>query len=181
MRKLIAWNLMSLDGCFEGSTPWELGFHEDVWGEELEAFCLEQAEDTGALLFGRKTWQGMAEYWKTEKGPIADFMNSVEKFVASRTLHSADWNNSALLGADITDAVRELKQRSGKNIYVYGSADLLATLLRDNLVDEMRLCLAPVVLGSGTPLFKPADNKRSMTLLETRPLKKNGVILRYAL
>ena len=100
MRKLIVWNVMTLDGYFEGPTAWDLGMHGTVWGDELEAFSLEQGEEIGTLLFGRRTYEGMAAHWTQETGEIADMMNGIEKAVASRTLESADWNNTRVLSVD---------------------------------------------------------------------------------
>ena len=97
MRKLIMWNLVTLDGFFEGAKPWDLDWHNEVWGEELEQFSLEQAQTAYTLLFGRLTYQGMAAYWTNATGDIADFMNSVTKVVASRTLAQAEWNNTRLI------------------------------------------------------------------------------------
>lgn len=179
MRKIVAWNLMSLDGFFEGAKPWELDFHMTAWGDELEAFSLEQAEEIGTLLFGRATYEGMAAHWKGESGPIADFMNSVEKIVASRTLAEATWANSRLLDGEVPGAVERLKAEPGKDIFVFGSAGLVADLLAHGLIDEYRLCLAPVVLGNGKPLFKPAPQALNMTLTKVTPLKTGAVILRY--
>ena len=178
MRKIISWNLMTLDGYFEGTGPWDLAFHTSVWGEELEAFSLEQGAEIGALLFGRKTYEGMASYWSKETGAVADMMNGLEKVVASRTLKEASWNNSRLLDGAVPEAIERLKRESGKDIYVFGSADLLETLLAHGLVDEYRLCLAPVVLGAGNPLFKPGRDL-AMKLGKTTPLKTGGVILHY--
>lgn len=179
MRKLVVWNLMSLDGSFEGPEKWDLAMHETAWGEELEAFSLKQAEEVGTLLFGRVTYEGMAAHWTKATGPIADFMNGVEKVVASRTLAKADWNNSRLLEGELPGAVEELKQQPGKDVYVFGSAELVADLLRHQLVDEYRLCIAPVVLGKGNPLFKPSDRSLRMKLTKTTPLKTGAVILYY--
>ena len=107
-------------------------------------------------------------------------MNSIEKAVATRTLGEATWNNTRLLKGDAAEAVRGLKAEDGKDIYVFGSADLLASLLAAGLVDEYRVCLAPVVLGGGNPLFKPQDSQVKMRLESARPLKTGGVILTYA-
>ena len=180
MRRLVAWNAMTLDGYFEGRTAWDLGFHETVWGDELEAFSLEQGKEIGTLLFGRRTYEGMASYWSKATGAIADMMNSVEKAVASRTLPEATWNNTRLLKGDAVEAVRGLKAEDGKDIFVFGSADLLASLLSAGLVDGYRVCVAPVVLGEGNPLFKPQDQQVKMRLESARPLKIGGVILTYA-
>jgi len=180
MRRLVAWNMMTLDGCFEGASPWDLGFHETVWGEELEAFSLDQGKEIGTLLFGRRTYEGMASYWTPATGAVADMMNAMEKAVATRTLNAAAWNNTRLLKGDAVAAVRALKAEDGKrDVYVFGSADLLASLLTAGLVDEYRICLAPVVLGGGNPLFKADGMKKTFTLTECRPLKTGGVILFY--
>ncbi|TWG97148.1 dihydrofolate reductase [Mesorhizobium sp. J18] len=180
MRRLVAWNVMTLDGYFEGGSPWDLGFHETVWGDELQEFSLEQGKEIGTLLFGRRTYEGMADYWTKETGDIADMMNSIEKAVATRTLEEATWNNTRLLKGDAVEAVRELKAQEGKDVYVFGSADLLASLLKAGLVDEYRICLAPVVLGGGNPLFKTRDRQIKMRLEDTRALKTGGVVLTYA-
>ncbi|WP_127145642.1 dihydrofolate reductase family protein [Pelagibacterium montanilacus] len=182
MRKLIAWNVMTLDGQFDGDTPWQLDFHQTVWGDELEAFSLEQGRDMDTLVFGRKTYEGMAAHWANETDEVADFMNAVDKRVASRTLSGPlDWANASLLEGDASKAIAALKRQDGRNIYVFGSADLLDTLLAGGLVDEYRICLAPVIRGSGVPLFKPGRTLPPLTLLESRPLATGGVILRYAL
>lgn len=180
MRRLVVWNMMTLDGYFEGRTAWDLDFHETVWGDELEAFSLEQMEEVGTLLFGRRTYEGMADYWSKATGEIAEGMNAIEKAVASRTLEAADWNNTRLLKGDAVESVKVLKAEAGKDVYVFGSADLLSSLLKAGLVDEYRLCIVPVVLGGGNPLFKPKDEAVRMRLESARPLKSGGVILSYA-
>lgn len=179
MRKLIAWNVMTLDGRFEGTQPWQLDMHGTVWGEELEAFSLRQGEEIGTLLFGRRTYEGMRDYWMKETGPIAEMMNGLPKAVASRTLGAADWSNSRLLKGEASRTVRALKQEVGRDVFVFGSADLLATLMAEGLVDEYRLCLAPVVWGEGTPLFKPSAGRAHFSLREARPLRTGGLILFY--
>ncbi|WP_374627148.1 dihydrofolate reductase family protein [Devosia sp.] len=181
MRRLLVWNVMSLDGYFEGTNPWDLSFHGSVWGDELEAFSIQQLDAMGLLLFGRKTYQGMADYWqKEEPGAVADRMNAIPKAVASTTLKTAEWHNTRLLSGDAATAVRALKGEDGGDIFVFGSAALLETLLAHGLVDEYRVCIAPVVLGAGTPLFKPAAAALGLSLLEARPLETGGVLLRYA-
>ena len=179
MRKLIVWNVMTLDGFFEGAGPWQLDMHGTVWGDELEAFSLAQGAEIGTLLFGRRTYEGMRDYWTKEEGPVASMMNSVDKAVASRSLRAADWNNSRLLKGEAAETVRALKEEEGRYVFVFGSADLLATLMAEGLVDEYRLCLAPVVWGEGTPLFKPAGGRTHFRLRECRPLEFGGVILFY--
>ena len=148
--------------------------------DELQAFSLEQGKEIGTLLFGRRTYEGMAGHWSRETGAVADMMNSVEKAVATRTLDEATWSNTRLLKGEAAEAVRALKAEEGKDVYVFGSADLLGSLLKAGLVDEHRICIAPVVLGGGNPLFKPQDRQVKMRLESTRPLKTGGVVLTYA-
>lgn len=179
LRRLIVWNLMTLDGFFEGPKSWDIDFHQSAWGEELEQFIKDQTASGDLLLFGRVTYQGMAGYWSTAQGEIADFMNSVPKVVFSRTLEQADWNNTRLVREQAVEEVARLKQQPGKDILVFGSADLCATLLRHGLVDEYRVCIAPVVLGGGNPLFKPSPDRMKMTLVDARPLRTGAVILSY--
>ncbi|MBI2429788.1 MAG: dihydrofolate reductase [Ignavibacteriales bacterium] len=182
MGKIIMWNLMTLDGYFEGTKKWDLGFHTEVWGEELERLSIEQLSQCNSLVFGRVTYEGMAAYWTTakdEKVEIADFMNNLPKIVFSRTLTKADWNNTRLVKENIEGEVVTLKQ-SGKDSYIFGSADLSATLMNLGLIDEYRICVVPIVLGGGTPLFKATPEQLKLQLLNTQALKNGGVILRYA-
>src|ERR1700742_4285406 len=107
MRKLIMWNVVSLDGYFEGKKPWDLDFHQTVWGKELEVYVMEQLKSADTLVFGRNTYEGMADYWtKAEGQPEAEPMNKMPKLVCSTTLKSANWNNTKI----IRDAVAELKK-----------------------------------------------------------------------
>ena len=179
MGKLIMWNLMTLDGMFEGARPWDLAFHEYAWGEELRRFSLEQAQEAGALVFGRRTYDGMAAHWSGAEGEIADFMNAVPKYVFSRTRDGADWANSTMLKQDAGNALRRLKQQSKKDLFVFGSADLSTTLIRQGQFDEYRIGLVPVTLGKGNPLFKPDAEPLKLQLQQTRPLGDRCLLLRY--
>jgi dihydrofolate reductase len=181
MRSLLAWNVMTLDGYFEGAQPWDLSFHNVVWGPELEAQSREQMEGDKTLIFGRKTYEGMAAYWPTatDEGLVAERMNAIPKIVVSNTLTTAEWNNTRVLAGDAAQTIAALKREDGGDLYVFGSAQLLGSLLAAGLVDEYRLCLAPVVQGRGTPLFKPAEQPQNWTLLEARALQTGGVVLRY--
>jgi dihydrofolate reductase len=178
MRKLIMWNLMSLDGYIEGPNR-DISWHNDVWGPELEGLSKEQGWQAGALLFGRVTYELMASYWPTaEKGEITDYMNALPKYVFSRTLKKADWNNTTLIKGDAAAEVARLKQEDGKDIFVFGSADLSAHLMP--LFDELRIGVAPLFLGSGSPLFKKRDEKAKLKLLAADKHSTGVVILRYA-
>ena len=173
------WNLVSLDGFFEGAKSWDLGWHESVWGDELERLSIDQLKSADMLLFGRVTYEGMAGYWPSAKGEVADRMNNIRKVVFSRTLEKASWNNTKLVKGNAAEEVAKLKEQSGKDLFIFGSANLSSTLMRHHLIDEYRLCLAPIVLGTGTPLFKASPETMKLKLIEARPLKSGGVILRY--
>jgi dihydrofolate reductase len=179
MRRVIMWNMVTLDGFFEGSKPWEIDWHEHVWGDELERLSLEQLRSAGALLFGRATYQGMAAYWPGATGEVADAMNSIAKVVFSTTLQSAEWTNTRLVKGRAEEEVPRLRQQPGNDLYIFGSARLSAALTQHGLIDEYRLGLNPLVLGRGNPLFKPGSTQLRLTLLEARPLKSGVVLLRY--
>ena len=181
MGRLIMWNVLTLDGYFEGDTPWDLSFHQAVWGPELERFSLEQLGSADALIFGRKTYEGMASYWQTAEGEgdVKAFMNGLPKFVFSRTLDSADWNNTTLINENAAAAIPRLKAAGARDLYVFGSSDLSESLLKAHLFDEIRLCLAPVVLGAGRPLFPKGLARQNWSLVSTRSLETGGVILKY--
>jgi len=150
-----------------------------VWGDELEQMSNDQLKAADLLLFGRVTYQGMASYWPTAKGETAELMNGIAKVVFSRTLDRAEWNNTQLVKADAEQVVARLKQQSGKDMLIFGSANLSSQLMEKGLIDEYRLGMNPLVLGGGNPLFKPSGHMRRMKLLEARPLKSGCVILRY--
>lgn len=179
MRELIMWNLITLDGYFEGPRAWDLEFHNYAWGDDLERFSLEQAHEVGALLFGRTTYEGMAAHWTSTTGETADFMNAVPKYVFSRTLESADWNSTTLVKGDAAETVARLKEQPGKDLFVFGSADFSKTLIRDGLIDEYRIGLVPVTLGEGNPLFKPDSEPLRLELVQSRPLGERCLLLRY--
>lgn len=179
MRRLLVWNVMSLNGLFEGAEPWDLRHHATVWGKELEALSDEQLRSADLLLFGRKTYTGMASYWENSIEPEAGAMNSIAKAVISNTLTEAKWNNSRLISGDAVEEVRKLKAMPGRDIFIFGSAELVAPLLAAGLIDEYRLCIAPIVLGGGTPLFKPAGTDLPMQLLDSRVLEGGGILLFY--
>lgn len=181
MRRIIVWNLMTLDGQFEGAKPWDLDFHLLAWGPQLERLSERQAEEGDLLVFGRRTYEGMAAYWPTAEGEgkIKAFMNSVAKIVVSRTLKEAGWNNSRVVGDPVAELAR-LKAEPGKAMLVFGSAELTASLLQAGLVDEIRVCIVPVLLGAGTPLFKPSPQRILLKLLGSEITEAGSVILRYA-
>jgi dihydrofolate reductase len=177
MAKLIMWNLMTLDGFVEGENR-DISWHFDVWGEELERLSIEQLKAAGGLMFGRVTYQLMASHWPGATGEVAGFMNALPKFVFSRTLTRSDWANTQMFGAEVPDTVARLKRETGKDIYLFGSADLAAGLIPHRLIDEFRIAVNPVILGGGAPLFKPGERVK-LKLLDSKPLSSGIVILRY--
>jgi dihydrofolate reductase len=181
MRKLIMWNVVTLDGCFEGEKPWDLSFHQLVWGPELEALSLAQLEEASMLVFGENTYKGMADYWpKAEEtdGKVTPLMNNIAKIVCSKTREKAEWNNTTVV-TDAVSEIKRLKDEAGGPMYVFGSGELSESLLNAGLYDEIRLCVAPTTLGKGRHLFTDTTTPRNFKLIESRSLLNGGVILRY--
>lgn len=179
MRKLIMWNIITLDGYFEGNYNWDLPFHNVVWGQELEKLSIEQLHSADYLVFGRVTYEGMAAHWTKVRGEIADLMNSIPKLVFSKTLESTDWNNTALIKDNASTEIRKLKEQGNGDMYIFGSADLSGTFIDDDLFDEYRIGIAPVILGSGRPLFRQGIPSKNLSLISTYQLSTGGVVLRY--
>lgn len=173
------WNAITLDGFFEGEKPWDLDFHELVWGKELEDFSIEQLKSADMLVFGEKTYTGMAEYWSTAKGDIADHMNRVRKVVCSSKRKTADWNNTAIIQDAVTE-MPKLKEEGEGDLFVFGSGVLSESLMKANLFDEYRLCVVPVFLGRGRLLFNDGLPYQKLKSLAARRLQTGGVVLRYA-
>lgn len=187
MRKLIMWNIITLDGYFEGNKNWDLSFHEAIWGEELEKLSIEQLKSADYLVFGRVTYEGMAAHWTkaidgevVELMEIAELMNKIPKLVFSKTLKSVEWNNSTLIKENASAEIKKIKAQGGKDMYVFGSANLSETFINENLFDEYRIGIAPVILGSGKPLFKQGIASKNLTLISTQQLSNGGVILKYS-
>lgn len=181
MRKLIMWNVITLDGYFEGEKNWDLSFHELVWGKELEEFSLNQLKSADMLVFGATTYKGMADYWtkaEGDEGGIAEFMNKLTKIVCSRKLKTAGWNNTSIV-KDAVIEITELKQQGNGEMYVFGSGNLSESLMKAQLFDEYRLCIAPVFLGKGRLLFSGGIPHNKLRMLEARSLATGGILLRY--
>ncbi|ANK84226.1 MULTISPECIES: dihydrofolate reductase family protein [unclassified Rhizobium] len=180
MRKLVVWNLMTLDGYFEGTKPWEIDFHNLAWGPELKRYAERFGEEGDLLVFGRKTYEGMAAYWPTaeDEDKIKSYMNGIAKIAVSRTMTNPGWNNARIVSDPIPELTR-LKQEDGKTIFIFGSAALADSLLRANLIDEIRVCVVPVILGGGNPLFKANEAQVRLKLIESATKQSGAVILRY--
>jgi len=180
MRKLIMWNIITLDGYFEGNKNWDLSFHDSIWGPELEKISIEQLQLADFLVFGRVTYEGMAAYWKTAEGEIAHLMNNIPKLIFSRTLKSVDWNNSTLVQGNASEEISKSKSQGNRDMYVFGSANLSETFINDNQFDEYRIGIAPIILGSGRPLFRNKGvPSKKLALISTQQLSNGGTILKY--
>jgi len=183
MGRLIMWNLVSLDGFFDGperwQAPWQLTWAERALGGDFFQFVGDQLHSAEMLLFGRVTYEGMAAFWPPATGDIAELMNGIAKTVFSRTLDRADWSNTTLVRDDAVGYVRALKQRVTRNIFVFGSADFSRTLMNAGLFDEYRLGVTSVVLGNGRLLFGEGTDRANLDLIEARTLSRGCVVLRY--
>ena len=179
MRKLIMWNVISLEGYFEGEKAWDLDFHDLAWGKELEDFSIEQLKSADMIIYGEKTYRGMADYWSKAEEETAEYMNKIQKVVCSSTLKTANWNNTTIV-KDAVNEIPKLKQEGDGNMFVFGSGILSESLMKADLFDEYRLCVAPVFLGKGRLLFSEGLPYQKLKLLEARPLQTGGVILRHA-
>ena len=186
MRKLIVNTFMSLDGVMQSpGGPHEDptgGFKHGGWGvnyfdDEMMTRMAESAPYE--LLLGRGTYEIFAAHWPYDEGPIADQLNGTRKHVASRTLERADWNNSTLIDGDVPEYVRGLKEEDGPEIQVHGSPGLIQTLLEHDLIDEFRLWIFPVMLGSGKRFFGDGTVARALRLVESTVSDKGVTINVY--
>ncbi len=182
MRKLILFSMMALDGFFAGPHG-EIDWHSV--DEEFNEFAIAQLDTAGGLIFGRITYQLMAGYWPTPEALADDQvvsarMNDIPKIVFSKTLEGVDWRNTRLVKGDAVEEARRLKEQPGKDLFIFGSADLAATFTRAGLIDEYRVIISPVVLGAGQPLFKDVDHRLNLQLLSARTFRNGNALLRYA-
>ena len=181
MRRVFLFMMVTLDGFFEGPNQ-DIGWHNV--DEEFNEFAIQQLDDVDTLLFGRVTYEGMASYWPTpfakENDPIvADKMNKVSKLVFSKTLDKAEWDNTRLVREHVAEEISKLKQQPGKDLAIFGSSDLAVSLLQMGLIDELRMMVNPVVLGSGKTLFNGIREKLNLKLLKTRTFRSGNVLLYY--
>jgi len=148
-------------------------------GQEGADFKLQETRDTEALLLGRVTYQGFAAVWPSVTGEFGDMFNGLPKYVVSSTLDKADWNNTTILKGDVVKEVSKLRQKARGNIVVHGSTQLVQTLLANDLVDELRLMVFPVVLGSGRRLFGEMEDLKRLHLAESKTVGDGVLILIY--
>jgi dihydrofolate reductase len=170
MRKLIVSSLVTLDGVYGHPQSWASEYFDEEAVEESRAALL----DSDAMLMGRGTYEYFAPAWSTGEGAYLERINEIRKYVFSSTLRSVDWNNAALIAGDPVDAVKDLKTQGDGHLMVYGYGRLPQTLLEHRLVDEFKLAVHPIVLGSGKPLFRPGE--RVDLRLESVGKRRNGVV-----
>jgi dihydrofolate reductase len=182
MTKTYLFLMVSLDGFFEGPGH-DLDWHNV--DREFVAFAIRQLDDTGVLLFGRRTYEMMAEYWPSEAAVASDpetakRMNGAPKVVFSNTLREARWQNTTLVPGDrLKDTVEGLKRNEQKDIAVLGSSDLAVSMLRLGLLDELRIMVNPVVLGAGKRMLEGTDGELDLRLSSMQSFMNGNVLLRY--
>ena len=182
MSKLFAFNMMTLDGYFEGPN------HDIRWhnvDEEFNRFAVEQLEQIGTLVFGRSTYEMMAAYWPTpaaiaDDPVVARLMNELPKIVVSRTLRKVQWSNTRILPERVKEELLALKRSSKGDVAIFGSANLLKTLMQLDLVDEHRIMLNPIILGAGSALFQLSNGALELKLVRTRSFHNGNILLYYA-
>jgi len=184
MGRIVVTEFVSLDGVMEdpgGAEDYRYGgwtFEIDR-GDEGNRFKMDETMATEALLLGRRTYEGFAEAWPSRDGEFADKFNSMPKYVVSSTLTDPTWTNTTVLSGDLASSVRSLRDQIDGEIVVHGSAQLVQGLLDAGLVDEMRVMLFPVVLGTGRRLFGPTSDKRPMRLASSTTVGDGVSILVY--
>lgn len=181
MSKIILFNMMTLDGFFEGLNR-AIDWHNV--DNEFNEFAIEQLNNASVLIFGRITYELMAGYWPSSDALsndpfVAEKMNSLPKIVFSKTLDKTGWNNTRLVKGDPEKVCRELKERNDKDIFIFGSADLASMFMHRGLIDEYRIMINPVILGNGNPLFKSSGDRFLLKLIKARNFRSGNVLLYY--
>jgi dihydrofolate reductase len=184
MGRIVVTEFVSLDGVMDDPGGAE-NFKHGGWsfeiarGEEGDKFKLDEAFASEALLLGRVTYEGFAAAWPSRKGEFADKFNSMPKYVVSSTLDEPEWNNSTVLKGDVAEEVGKLRREQDGDIVVHGSAQLAQTLIEHDLVDELRLMVYPLVLGSGKRLFGETSDKKPLRLVDSKVVGDGVAILIY--
>ena len=184
MGKIVVTEFVSLDGVMEdpgGSESFEHGgwSFEISRGDEGDKFKLDEVFSSDALLLGRVTFEGFADAWPSREGEFADKFNTMPKYVVSSTLEEPGWSNSTVLKGDLAEEVAKLKDAHEGDVVVHGSAQLAQALLEQDLVDELRLMVFPVVLGAGKRLFGDTSDKKSLRLVDSKMVGDGVAILTY--
>ncbi|WP_416151918.1 dihydrofolate reductase family protein [Salipaludibacillus sp. HK11] len=177
MRKIIVSEFLTLDGIMESPDKWSFDFS----GEEQERFKFKELAESDALLLGRNTYEGFAEAWPsiTDESGYADMMNNYPKYVVTSTLKETKWNNTTLIKDNIFDEITKLKQQPGKDILIFGSAELVYALTEQNLIDEYKLMIFPTTFGNGKRIFKEGCPRKALKLVKTDTFNSGVVVLSY--
>jgi dihydrofolate reductase len=178
LRRLVAVEMVSLDGVMGAPDAWAFPYND----HEIDEVNAAGMAASDALLLGRVTYEAFASFWPNQPGgtPIVDYINGVAKYVVSTTLEEPlGWNNSSLIGGDAAEGVAALKGQDGKDITIVGSDTLARSMLRENLLDELRLMVYPVVVGTGKRLFEGAESPMSLELVQTKTFGNGVVSLDY--
>jgi dihydrofolate reductase len=184
MGRILVTEFISLDGVIEDPGGVE-GFKYGGWsfetsrGEDGDRFKLDETLGSDALLLGRATYEVFAASWPSRQGEFADKFNSMPKYVVSATLTDPEWTNSTVLSGDLADEVAKLKQAHDGDIVVHGSPQLVQALVEQDLVDELRLMVYPVVLGRGKHLFGETSDKKLLRLVDSKTVGDGVAILTY--
>jgi dihydrofolate reductase len=184
MGRIVVTEFMSLDGVIEGPGG-DGSFRHRGWsfeisrGDEGDKFKLDETLSSEALLLGRVTYEGFAAAWPSREGEFADKFNAMPKYVVSSTLENPEWNNTTVLKGDVAEEVAKLRQEHDGDIVVHGSARLVQTLVEHDLVDELRLMVFPLVLGSGKRLFGETSDKKALRLVDSKVVGDGVAILVY--
>jgi dihydrofolate reductase len=185
MARIVATEFISLDGVIEdpgGSEDFKYGgwSFETSTGDEGMQFKVDETMRSEAMLLGRRTYEGFAEAWPERDGEFADRFNSMPKYVVSSTLRDPEWTNTTVLDGDVRAAVSRVNEERDGEVVVHGSAQLVQGLLANDLLDELRLMVHPVVLGAGKRLFGATDDKKTLRLTESRVVGDGVAIMIYA-
>ena len=177
MRKIIVSEFVSLDGVMEAPHKW----HFQFWHDEMGQYKLDELFASDALLLGRVTYQGFASAWPsmTDEAGFADRMNNLPKYVVSTTLEEVEWTNSHLIKENVVEELAKLKEQPGQDVLIGGSADLVNSLMPHGLIDEYRLMVHPIVVGSGKRLFKDGVNTTILKLSDTKAFPSGVIVLTY--
>jgi dihydrofolate reductase len=177
MRKIVAGLFMAANGVVEKPETWQFPYFD----EELGAVLGASMAGADTMLLGRRTYEEFVNYWphQTSDVPMADYMNHTPKVVVSTTLQSVNWQNTTLINRDVVAQISKLKEAPGKNINITGSPTLVASLIREHLLDELSLLVHPVVVGYGRHLFDGSDSTVGLQLVESKALRSGVQALTY--
>jgi dihydrofolate reductase len=182
MGRIVVTEFISLDGIVEDPGGSEDTLH-GAWtfefqrGEEGDAFKFEETRNSAAMLLGRVTYEGFAEAWPSREGEFADMFNAQPKYVVSSTLKDPEWSGTTVLSGDVAEEVGRLREEIDGDVVIHGSAQLAQTLIAHDLVDELRLMVFPVVLGSGKRLFGDPGAKKTFRLSDAKAVGDDGVLI----